>query len=113
MRSLKTTDIFSAIRLLSTIGVREEFREVARQAEESKGKKVRFDVGYDLMFGIMEKVTTASAEKEIYKFIADLFECEWEAVRDMDPIVLLEQLQEVANIEGWKNFFKHVAGLTK
>lgn len=113
MRNLKTTDIFSMGRLLVKIGVREEIREVAKQAEETKGNRIRFDMGFDLMFGIIEKATAESAEIEIYKFIADLFECEWETVRDMDPIELFDKLEEVAEIEKWKNFFERVAKLMK
>lgn len=113
MRNLKTSDIFAACRLLSVIGVREEIREVARQAEEQKGKKIRFDMGFDLLFGILEKATAENAEKEVYKFIANLFECDWENVRDMDPIDLLDNLQEVASVEKWKNFFGRVTELMK
>lgn len=113
MRSLRTCDIFSAVRLMNKIGVREEFREVAKQAEESKGKKARFDAGFDLLFGILDKATEQNSEEEVYKFIADIFECEWEAVRDMDPIELFDELEKVADWEKWGNFFKRVAGLMK
>ena len=113
MRSLKTSDIFSMCRVLSKIGVREEIHAVAKAAEESKGKKVKFDFGFDLLFGIIEKATQENAENEIYKFIGDIFECEWESVRDMDPIELMDKLEEVADIEKWKNFFKRVAALMK
>ena len=113
MRNLMTCDIFSAVRLLNKIGVREEFREVAKQAEENKGKKVRFDMGFDLMFGILDKATEQNAEEEVYKFLADIFECEWESVRVMDPIELFDNLEKVADWEKWGNFFKRVAGLMK
>ena len=113
MRNLRTSDIFSACRLLSAIGIREEIKEVAMKAEENKIKKVHVDMGFDLLFGILEKATQENAEKEIYKFIADLFECDWESVRDMDPIELLDKLEQVADIEKWKNFFQRVAALMK
>ena len=113
MRSLETSDIFAAVRLLNKIGVREEIREVAKQAEENKTNKVRFDMGFDLIFGIIEKATSENSEKEIYKFIANLFECEWEEVRKMNPITLMKKLEEVANIEEWKSFFGYVKRLTK
>lgn len=113
MRSLQTSDIFSACRLLSKIGVREEIRSVAMQAEENKGKKVKVDLGFDMLFGILEKATKEDSEEEIYKFIADLFGCDWKEVRVMDPIELMDKLEEVANIEKWKSFFKRVAALMK
>ena len=113
MRQLKTSDIFSVCRLISAIGVREEIREVALKAEESKNKKIKLDMGFDLLFGIIEKATKENAEKEIYVFIADLFECGWEEVRDMDPVEMLDKLEQVANFEKWKNFFGRVARLMK
>ena len=113
MRNLETHDIFSAVRLLSKIGVREEIRTVAKAAEENKSNKIRFDMGFDLMFGIIEKAATENAEKEIYKFIANLFECEWEEVRRMKPIALMKNLEEVASFEEWKDFFGYVKRLMK
>ena len=113
MRSLRTSDIFSACRVLSAIGIREEIREVAKQAEENKTKKIKVDMGFDLLFGILEKATQENAEKEIYKFIADVFECDWEHVRDMDPVLLLDELEKVADLEKWKSFFGRVAALMK
>lgn len=113
MRNLETSDIFAAVRLLNKIGVREEIREVAKQAEENKSNKIRFDMGFDLMFGIIEKAASENAENEIYKFIADIFECEWEDVRKMNPIELFKNLGKVANFEEWKNFFDYVKRLMK
>jgi len=113
MRSLQTSDLFSAVRLLTRIGVREEIKDVVTRAEESKTKKVKMDMGFDLLFGVLEKAAQENAENEIYKFIADLFGCEPGEVRTMKPIELFKKLEEVANIEEWKDFFKHVAALMK
>lgn len=113
MRSLKTSDIFSAARLITKIGVREEIREVAKAANDGVRKPVQFDLGFDLLFGIMEKATDQNSEKEIYIFIADIFECDWENVRDMDPIEMLDKLEKVASVEKWKDFFGRVAKLMK
>lgn len=111
MRKLESQDIFKCARLLCKIGVREEVREVALRAEESKGKKIKVDFGFDLLFGVFEKATQENAENEIYKFIADLFECEPEEVRHMPPIELFKKLEQVANIEEWKSFFGYVRAL--
>jgi hypothetical protein len=113
MRNLRTSDIFAAVRLATTIGIREEIKEVAKQAEENKGNKVQFDYGFDLIFGLLEKATKETAEEEFYKFLANIFECTWEEVRDMDPVELLDGLEKVANIEKWKDFFERVARLMK
>lgn len=111
MRSLQTSDIFSAVRLATKIGVREEIKEVAKYAEENKGKKVQIDFGIDLMLGIIEKASGQKAEKEIYIFIADLFECAPDEVRTMHPVKMFKNLLEVAEIEEWKTFFGYVRRL--
>ena len=113
MRQLETSDIFAAARLLTKIGVREEVREVAKAASENGKAAVKFDMGYDLMFGLIEKATTAGSEKEIYMFIANIFECEWEEVRKMHPLKLFKKLEEVASVDEWKDFFGYVARLIK
>lgn len=111
MRGLETRDVFTAARLLTKIGIREEIRDVARKAEENKGKTIKADMGFDLLFGILEKATQEECEVYIYKFIADLFECDWEEVRSMNPVTMFKKLEEVANIEEWKDFFGYVKRL--
>ena len=109
MRNLQTSDIFSMCRLLTKIGVRDEIREIAERAEESKTKKIKLDFGFDLFFGILEKATQANAENEIYIFIADILECDPQQVRIMNPLDLFKQLNEAISFEEWKVFFKCVA----
>ena len=113
MRKLQTTDIFAAGRMLSRIGIKESVREVVMKAEESKTKKIRTEMGFDLMFMILEKVVQENAENEIYQFIAGIFECDPEEIRVMDPFVLFEKLNEVADFQKWKNFFKLAVGSKK
>lgn len=113
MRSLRTSDLFNAGRMIFKIGVRKEIEEVVRRAEETKANKTKIDLSFDLFFGILEKAMQKNAEKEIYIFIADIFECDWEEVRDMDPIELFDKLEQVADFEKWKSFFKRAARLTQ
>ena len=113
MRNLQTKDLFSAIRVLNKIGVREEIKDVAKRADESKNQKTKIDMGFDLLFGILEKATQKQAETEIYNFIADIFECGADEVSTMNPVELFSKLEEAACFEEWKSFFKHVAALMK
>ena len=108
MRNLQTTDVFSAFRLLNKIGVREKIREVAIQAEESKGKKVKIDYGFDLLFGILEKAAQKNAENEIYVFIADLLECQPEEVAKMNyfTLNLKQNAEKISESLLNKHFFR-------
>lgn len=111
MRKLQTTDVFSALRLAQKIGVREEFKEFALKTKESGKKKTKEELGFDFLFGVLEKATNEHAENEIYIFIADLLECKPEEVRTMKPITLFKELEKVADIEEWKDFFGYVRRL--
>lgn len=109
MRKLETTDVFEAARLILKIGVREEVQDVVARAQESKDKQVKLDLAFDLFVGIISKAASKNAEIEIYKFLANIFECDANDVGKMDPFDLIEKLQEVASFEKWKNFFKLAA----
>lgn len=113
MRSLQTSDLFSAIRFLNKIGMREEIKDVAIRANESKDNKSKIDMGVDLFFGVLAKASQENAEQEVYIFIANIFECEPEEVRVMKPTELFKKLEQAADFEEWQHFFKHVAALTK
>jgi len=111
MRNLETRDLFEAGRLISKIGIREEILEIAKRAEENAGKKIKIDFGVDLILGIFEKAMHQNTEKEIYVFIANIFECTWEDVQHMDPLDLFDKLEQVADFEKWKSFFKRAVRL--
>lgn len=111
MRSFETGDLFEGARLVMKIGIREEIEEVAKRANESKDKKAKIDMGFDLFFGILGKAITENAEQEIYKFLSNIFECTPEEVKKMDPLVLFETMEKVASFEEWANFFKRVMKL--
>lgn len=107
MRKLQTSDIFGMCRVVSAIGVKEEIRSIAL----SKEKKSMEDKGYDLIFALFEKATASKAEKEFYKFFANIFEMEPKEVEKMDPVEFMDMLVEAASIDKWKAFFSRVASI--
>ena len=113
MRNLQTSDIFAACRLVSAIGMREELRAIAQEMEGNAGKRVQWDFGFDFLLAIIDKAAQEKAENEVYKFIAGIFECECDAVREMDPIELFDKLGQVADWEKWKAFFDRLMLLLK
>lgn len=109
MRSLKTKDLFSAVRLIKEIGVREEIKKVALE----KGEKDANTVGFDLLFSIIEKATEKNTEQKLYEFLSGPFECEAKDVEEMDLLELLENITQVADINKWKDFLSKAAQLIK
>ncbi len=109
MRHLQSSDIFAGCRLLSAIGIRDEFKAIAEKAQTTNS----LDAGYDLIFALLEKATTSKAEREWYKFLGNILEVKPEEVETMDPCVLLDKLFEVADVKQWRDFFSRVLSLTK
>jgi hypothetical protein len=108
MRNLQTTDIFSFVRLINKIGIKEELKQKAT-AQNADVESL----GYDLIFMVLEKAAEPEAEKEIYSFFAPIFETTEEELRVMDPLEFVEKISTVASWERWKSFFSSAAKLTK
>lgn len=112
MRNLEFADLFKMSRLITSLGMREEFREIAAvyQSDNTRSN-VQFNVGYDLLFAIFEKASSVKAEAAIYEFVADLLEADPETIAKSDPIETIERLIEGIGVDKWKDFFKRVAKL--
>lgn len=110
MRKLKTSDIPSFCRCLKTLGVREQFRAIA--AEANTAKEV-WDRGFDLVWGIFDAATEAPGENALYDFLAGPFETTRKGVADMDLGDLLAGIQELLNDENLMVFFKFAAASMK
>lgn len=111
MRKLKTTDIFSAARVITALNVKDDIKKIAL---ESKGKKLKQDdVGFDVLFTIFEKAVEKQSEQKIYEFLANIFECTVEEVENLPPTETIQKALEAANVEEWKAFFTSVASLIR
>ena len=110
MRKLKTSDIPSFCRCLKKLGVREQFRAIA--AEANTAKEV-WDRGFDLVWGIFDAATEAPGENALYDFLAGPFETTSKGVADMDLGDLLAGIQELLNDENLMVFFKFAAASMK
>lgn len=109
MRNLQTKDLFSLVRVIKEIGVREEIKKVVIKQDI---KNVN-EIGIDLLFSIIERATEKKAESKIYEFISGPLECSPKEIETMDPLKLIESLSEVANINKWKDFLSKAAQLMK
>lgn len=110
MRKLKTSDIPSFCRCLKKLGVREQFRAIAAEANTAKDV---WDRGFDLVWGIFDAATEAPGENALYDFLAGPFETTSKCVADMDLGDLLAGIQELLNDENLMVFFKFAAASMK
>ncbi len=112
MRQIQATDIFALARVLNAIGIKEEVKKVAMQANSIQDLS-ESDIGFDFIFSIFEKATQKKAEKELFEFFANIFEEDVETVKKLDPVDFIDRILEAADVEKWKAFFSRAVKLMK
>ena len=107
MRNLQNQDVFAFGRIISKANLKEEIKKVTVGNEKDIEA-----MGFDILFALFTNCSDEVVEKEIYLFLASLFEVEVEEIKKMDPIETFEKLAQVADWEKWKSFFSLGAKLT-
>lgn len=111
MRKLRTSDIFSAARVLTALNVKEDIKKIAL---ESQGKKKAQDnVGFEVLYTLFERAVEKNSERRIYEFLSGIFEISPEEVEKLPPTECINKALEAADIEEWKAFFTSVASLIR
>lgn len=106
MRKLKTSDIPSLCRSLKKLGLKEEFKKIAQEANAMADV---WEKGFDLIWQLFDKATETEGEYAIYEFLAGPFEITPEEVADLDLDVLIENCQHLARENNLGAFFKSAA----
>lgn len=109
MRKLITRDIPAFCRVLKAIGVDEELREIARVGKAADV----WAAGYDLVFGIFDKVTEKKAEDLLYEFFAGPFEKTPDEIANMEVSELFNSIKQMVRENDLDGFFKSAATLMK
>jgi hypothetical protein len=108
MRNLKTSDLFAFARCIKSIGLKEEIKKIAMEANTVQDIASR---GFDYFYILFEKAVEKQSEKAIYEFLSGPFEMDPEAIENMDPVDWLEDLSKIADLDKWKAFFRSAAPL--
>ena len=117
MRKLQTHDVFMALKVIRAAGMKEEIKNVATLVQEAEKRKIKIkieDVGFEFIFGVLEKLAGTEAEDSIYNLLSGPLEIDASEIKIMDPFELVEKIKamkEVVNLEQAKSFFKSVAAL--
>lgn len=110
MRKLKTSDIPSLCRSVKKLGLKEQFKQIAQEA--NSGQDV-WNRGFDLIWNLFDVATEKNGEAAIYEFLAGPFEMTPKEVRDLDLDVLIPNLQQLAAENNLTVFFKSAARLMR
>jgi len=105
MRKLKTSDLFSLSRILKKMNIKDEIKVLAKDitgATSEEKKKAEQDMEIELAMLFVENI--GAAEKEIYKFFADLTGKTAADIENMDLNDFMNLVQELFNQEGFESF---------
>lgn len=107
MRGLQTHDVFVALRLVNTTGLRDEFKKMANQVANGKKLNER-EVGIDFILNVLGACGNEATESLVYDFLSGIMEIPAPEIKTMDPMKLVENLKmlkEYISVEEWKSFF--------
>lgn len=93
-------------RIISKVDVVNEIKAVTAKLENNNEKDAE-KAGIELIFTLLGKASTKEIEKEIYAFLADVFEVKVEDLRHM-KMKQFEELIQAADFGEWKDFFIRV-----
>lgn len=115
MRTLKTEDLFNALRVVKAIGVKDEIVELAT-ALNGKTKQSQEEIGAKLLLGVLANCGDDAAEAAFYKFISGPTEKTPDELKNMelmDFAVLLREMIAFIDLEAWRGFFQSLKGILK
>ena len=110
MRKLKTCDLPALCRSLKKLGLKEEFKKIA---QEANGAADVWDRGFEFIWKLFDVATEADGEGAIYDFLAGPFEMTPKEVADLDLDTLIANCKQLAEENNLGTFFKSAAKLMK
>ena len=115
MRELKTSDVFSAMRVIKAAGVKDEIKRIALEINEKKEVNQR-EIGAELILSVIEGLSEKKAENMMYEFLAGPLEMDAARIGELTITELIEKIKDLGKLEspeGWASFFKSLAALIK
>lgn len=110
MRKLKTTDIPAFCRGIKQLGLKDEFKRIAMEANKVQDV---WDFGFDIIWKLFDIATEREGEVVIYEFLAGPFEMTTQEVADLDLDVLIANCKQLAAENNLGAFFKSAAKLMR
>ena len=110
MRKLITKDVPAFCRVVKKLGIKEEFKRIAQDADtvgDLWGK------GFELIWSVFDLATEAAGEDVLYAFLAGPFEMPAEVVGELPLAELYDNLRYIADDPALLLFFKLAAKLMK
>ena len=110
MRNLNTADLFKAVRVIKTSGLREELKPLLDKAAD--GKADVKNVGIDAIMTVVGTLAENGVERAMYEWLSGPFEMDPEEVAQLDVIDLCDKIEWLWKDGNLQSFFVRLSGLT-
>ena len=123
MRNLQATDIFSVVKILNGIGLKnikesidfEEINKIRKGMTEDNADAVTSQVGVNVVMSIATVIleNLPNVESDLYNFIGSVIDMKAKEVAKMDMGEFMDILVTIIQKEEFKDFFKRASKLIK
>ena len=123
MRNLQATDIFSVVKILNGIGLKnikesidfEEINKIRKGMTEDNADAVTSQVGVNVVMSIATVIleNLPNVESDLYNFIGSVMDMKAKEVSKMDMGDFMDVLITIIQKEEFKDFFKRASKLIK
>ena len=123
MRNLQATDIFSVVKILNGIGLKnikesidfEEINKIRKGMTEDNADAVTSQVGVNVVMSIATVIleNLPNVESDLYNFIGSVIDMKAKEVAKMDMGEFMDILITIIQKEEFKDFFKRASKLIK
>ena len=123
MRNLQATDLFSVVKILNGIGLKnikesidfEEINKIRKGMTEDNADAVTSQVGVNVVMSIATVIleNLPNVESDLYNFIGSVIDMKAKGVAKMDIGEFMDLLIAIIHKEEFKDFFKRASKLIK
>ena len=123
MRNLQATDIFSVVKILNGIGLKnvkeaidfEEINKIRKGMTEENADVISSQVGLNVVISLATVIieNLPKVENDLYNFIGSIIDVKAKDVAKMDMGEFMDVLITIIQKEEFKDFFKRASKLIK
>ena len=123
MRKLQATDLFSVVKILNGIGLKnikeaidfEEINKIRKGMTEKNADVISSQVGLNIVMSIATVIleNLPKIENDLYKFVGSVIGIKTKDVAKMDMGEFMDVLISIIQKEEFKDFFKRASKLIK
>ncbi len=109
LRKLVTADLFKAVRVIKTSGLREEVKPMLQKAAD--GKADVQNVGIEAIMTVIGALAESGAERAMYEFLSGPFEMDPGEVASLDLMDLVDKANWLWKEGNLQDFFGQLSSL--